>query len=413
MRNIYTSLDIGSDAVKVVVCELYKNKLNLLAASTVKSEGIKKGLITDVELASNCIKRAITKCEQMLDIKIDKIIASIPSYFSNYYIIKGETNITGEDNKPTKQDISNLINNAINNSEYENEVVSVLPIDFVNDSNELYKDPRLVTGHILKGRYLLVTTPKKNIYSVGATLEKIGIEIVDIATSGVGDIYAFKTKSMENNIGAIINIGHELTNISVYNNGVIIKSSVIGIGGKNIDNDISYIYKSSGKEARKIKEKFALSYKKYANVSDLYDIMVSDGNSKKVNQYEITEIVSSRLDDLLSSVKKELSVMTNCDLDYIIVTGGTSNVRHFDYLLKDTLGEKARTGKINVVGLRDNKYSTNIGYIIYYINSMLLKGEKTTMIDDESIESLGTVKKNVVVSTENMVGKLFEHFFGE
>ena len=51
MKHIYTSIDIGSDTIKIVVCELYQNKLNLLAASSFKSKGIKKGLITDVELA--------------------------------------------------------------------------------------------------------------------------------------------------------------------------------------------------------------------------------------------------------------------------------------------------------------------------------------------------------------------------
>ena len=55
MKHIYTSLDIGSDTIKIVVCELHQNKLNLLAASSFKSKGIKKGLITDVELATESI----------------------------------------------------------------------------------------------------------------------------------------------------------------------------------------------------------------------------------------------------------------------------------------------------------------------------------------------------------------------
>ena len=61
MKQVYTSIDIGSDTVKVVVTELCNNKINLLAASSVKSAGIKKGLITDAELASNSIKEAIQK----------------------------------------------------------------------------------------------------------------------------------------------------------------------------------------------------------------------------------------------------------------------------------------------------------------------------------------------------------------
>ena len=50
VKHIYTSVDIGSDSIKVVTSELFKGKLNLLAASSVKSKGIKKGLITDVNI---------------------------------------------------------------------------------------------------------------------------------------------------------------------------------------------------------------------------------------------------------------------------------------------------------------------------------------------------------------------------
>ena len=70
MKRIYSSIDIGSDTIKVVVCELYKNKLNLLAASSVKSKGIKKGLITDFEQAERSIKQAFVEIEEMLGIQI-------------------------------------------------------------------------------------------------------------------------------------------------------------------------------------------------------------------------------------------------------------------------------------------------------------------------------------------------------
>ena len=59
LKNIYSSVDIGTDTIKVVVCELYQNKLNLLAATSVKSRGIKKGLIHDVEEARFSLRKAM------------------------------------------------------------------------------------------------------------------------------------------------------------------------------------------------------------------------------------------------------------------------------------------------------------------------------------------------------------------
>ena len=84
MKNIYTSVDIGSDTIKVVVCELLNNKLNLLAASSVKSKGIKKGLITSFEDAQNSLKLAVSKIKDMLGTNIEHAIVSVPSYFAEY-----------------------------------------------------------------------------------------------------------------------------------------------------------------------------------------------------------------------------------------------------------------------------------------------------------------------------------------
>ena len=64
MKHVYTSVDIGSDSIKVVVCELFQNKLNLLASSSFKSQGIKKGLITNIELASQSLKEALSSVEK-------------------------------------------------------------------------------------------------------------------------------------------------------------------------------------------------------------------------------------------------------------------------------------------------------------------------------------------------------------
>ena len=95
MKHIYSSVDIGSDTIKVVVCELYRGKLNLLAASSVKSKGIKKGLITDFEEASISTKKAIKEVEDMLGIKINKVIVSVPSYFAEFNVVKGEVKVSG------------------------------------------------------------------------------------------------------------------------------------------------------------------------------------------------------------------------------------------------------------------------------------------------------------------------------
>ena len=129
MEHVYSSIDIGSDSIKVVVCELCRNRLNLLAASSVESSGIKKDLITNPKEAIKSIQKALHEIEAMLGIKIKKTIATVPSFQAEYKIIKGETKVV--DNVISNEDISNIYRQGIkNNLPSDKELVNLVPIDF-------------------------------------------------------------------------------------------------------------------------------------------------------------------------------------------------------------------------------------------------------------------------------------------
>lgn len=414
MKHIYTSVDIGSDSIKIVVCELFQNKLNLLSASSYKSRGIKRGLITDVEEASLSVRHAFSEVEQILGIKIDKVIASVPSYLAEYSFVKNEINLEKEEGETiNREDILNSLNVNIDLGPSK-EIVTILPIDFRVDDKEFIKDPIGMTGSVLGSRSIVVTTPKKNIVSVVSLLENIGVEVVDITLNNIGDLYAFKTRDMEKRLGVIINIGAETTNVSLYNKNVIIKSSLINMGGKNIDNDISYMYKVDNKTALNLKHKFALGHKRNANVSDTYEVETSMNEILKINQFEISEVVSSRVEEILNLAKKEISNLTSKKIDYIIVTGGTSNMTDIEYIFNDVFDKNVSLGNIKLLGIRNNKYSSCIGNIVYYISKLKIKGENLTMVDENNQIKLATAKRNSNdASNSSMLGKIYDYFFNE
>ena len=410
MKHIYTSLDIGSDSIKVVVCELYQNKLNLLASSSYPSSGIKKGLIMNPEEASKSLKGAIERTEEILGIKIDKVIASVPCYFSDYAIVKAEIPIENE--VVTHEDIKRVLDEAVKSFESEDkEIVTLLPIDFKLDGETGIKEPYNVACKDLGVRAVLVTTPKKNIYSVVGLLESIGIETVDISTNPIGDLYAFKNKNIDKSIGAIINIGSETTTVSLYNRGIIVKSSIIHMGGKNIDNDISYMYKTDYETANNLKLHFALGHKRNASTGDMYEIKTAYDDELRINQYEISEVVSSRLEEILNLAKKEINILTSKRIDYIIITGGTSNMTDIEYVANDVFGKDVSIGNIKLIGIRDNKYSSCVGNIVYFVSKLKLKGQEYSMVNNEEASKLASIRKSYQeINNEKMLGKLTEYF---
>ena len=398
MKHVYTSVDIGSDSIKIVVCELFQNKLNLLASSSFKSEGIKKGLITNIELASKSLKAAITSVEEMIGIKIKRVIASVPSYFAEYSVVKSEIEINDDVGVVTSEHVSELIQRA----------------SIKKEDREIVEDPVGKHAKKVSMRGIMATAHKKSVYSVIGLLDLIGIEVVEISLNNIGDLCAFKNKDIDKKIGVIINIGSETTTVSLYNKGIIVKSSVISMGGKNIDNDISYMYKTDAKTASKLKHKFALAHKRNANVSDTYEISTSLDDKLKINQFEISEIVSSRLEEILNLVKKELNILTSKRIDYIIITGGTSNMPDIEYVATDVLGKNVSIGSIKLLGIRNNKYSSCVGNIVYFISRLKMRGKNYSMINNEEASELATVRKSSVESAkETMLGKIYEHFSSE
>ncbi len=411
MKHIYTSVDIGSDSIKVVTSELFKGKLNLLAASSVKSKGIKKGLITDVNSATMSLQKAISEVENMLGIKIKKVITTIPSYFAEFTKIDGEIKINNENKMVTGDDVVKVLGQAVRGKiSSTKEMVTIVPIDFSVDSKTGIKDPKGLTGNTLRTRAILITTPKKNIYSVVGLIEAIGIEVVDISLNSIGDINALKNKGMEEKIGAIINIGAETTTVSVYNKNILIKTSIIGMAGRDIDNDISYMYKIDPEVAKKIKEKFALAHKKYASSSEIYELP----GHKNIEQLEVSTIAMSRIEEILTLAKKELLELTNRQMEYIIITGGVSNMSHFELVAENIFGKDVIIGNVRLIGIRNNKYSSAVGNIVYFINKLKIKGKNYTMVSDTDMEILSSTKKSLInVSNESMLGKVFGYFFGE
>ena len=410
MEHVYASIDLGSDSIKLVVCDLYQNHLNLLAATSMPSRGIKKGLITEPELAKKSIQLAFKQVEEMLGIRIKKVIANIPNHMAEYKIIKGECDIPGD--LITSRDMMNSYKAGIRSNLMPNEeFVTVVPIDFKINGKTVMKDPKGFPGKKLMGRAMMVTTPKKNVYSVASIIESLGIEIVDISVGSIGDINCFRNGDLDKSISAVINVGSDITTVSLYNKSIPVSTKIIGAGGRDIDRDLAYMYKIDVEEARKLKENFALAYKRNADVHDIYETVNMDNVKIKINQQAASEVVMSRINEILTLAKNELEDLTNKPIQYIIVTGGTSNMLDFEYCVHDTLPSVASKAKVKLIGVRNNKYSTVIGNIIYFLNTLKLKGMDYSMLSEDDMDELSSPRENT--NDDTMLGKVFGYFFGE
>lgn len=409
MKKIYTAIDIGSDTIKFVVGEYFKNKLNILATYEQKAKGIRKGLIVDPNLAINSIKDGIKEINNNLGIDIKKVIVGVPSYNAKFMIVTSEIEITGD--AITTDDVNNLIKASVYSKvEQDYELITVLPLTFLIDGE---KETKVVgkTGNKLEIKGIMISAPKKNVYSVLSVMEGAGLEVVDITVSALGDYYEVRNDNLDKNIGAIINLGHETTNVSVFSRGKLMNTETIQLGGINVDKDLAYMFNINVFDAREIKEKFASSHKRFIALNDVYEVKNTAGEVIKLNQIEVTEIVMDRLAELLRLAQKQILLLTKQNISYIVITGGLTEIRAFKNLVYEILGKDVIIYTEDTLGARNNKYTTSIGMIKYFIDKMEVRGKEYSMIDEQDKELLIN-PNNKNSKGKAGITKIFGNFIG-
>lgn len=409
MKKIYTAIDIGSDTIKFVVGEYFKNKLNILATYEQKAKGIRKGLIVDPNLAINSIKDGIKEINNNLGIDIKKVIVGVPSYNAKFMFVTSEIEITGD--AITTDDVNNLIKASVYSKvEQDYELITVLPLTFLIDKE---KETKVVgkAGNKLEIKGIMISAPKKNVYSVLSVMEGAGLEVVDITVSALGDYYEVRNNNLDKNIGAIINLGHETTNVSVFSRGKLMNTETIQLGGINVDKDLAYMFNINVFDAREIKEKFASSHKRFIALNDVYEVKNTAGEVIKLNQIEVTEIVMDRLAELLRLAQKQILLLTKQNISYIVITGGLTEIRAFKNLVYEILGKDVIIYTEDTLGARNNKYTTSIGMIKYFIDKMEVRGKEYSMIDEQD-EELLINPNNKNSKGKASITKIFGNFIG-
>ena len=409
MNHIYTGLDIGNGEIKIVVVNANDNNYHVLAATSVKTLGLKKNTIYDEKKLKNSLINAIKITEEKLGMKIKEVILTLPANRASMTMENGLVNIKGD--KVRGKDIESVIKDTVEDTYNDTrELVSCLPISFTVDDEASVINPLGEVGKKLFLKAVVATSPKEEIYPFINIVRSIGINITDIIYNTQADYYTVSTKELDRKMGVIINIGADITSVGVFNKGIMIKNSYLPVGSSSVDKDIAFIYKLDIKKAKSLKETFALSTPRYADSNDV--VIVTNKENKKItiNQMQISEIIESRLKEILKLSKNEINRLTKREISYIIVVGGISELAGFNYIVEDCLGRVSSCFNMKVIGIRHNKYSSAFGSCKYFDKKCILREKDINMFDSLEIDNFISPKKTNMVN-DTMTNKFFGHFF--
>ncbi len=412
MRKIMASIDIGTDSIKLVVGEMFRNKLNILASLYEPVQGMEDGLIINENEFKECLKTAISKADDIMGIPIKQVIITVPPRDLEFSVITGEIEVTNDKHVVTGSDISRVFKEALRGQIKEGrEYINLLPTSFSTSDGKKVRDPKGLESETLSARGILITAPQSNIYPILETLERLGVEVLDISLTAIGDYYEYKINEMKDNSGIIINIGHEKTEVSLFNKGILTNTESLNVGAKNIENDLMYIYKIDAKTARDIKENLGLAYSKNAKEENSIEVIDKYNDRIIVNQLEVSKIIQSRIEEILNLCKNQINILTKKEISYIIITGGLTECRDFRLILNKIFKDKVIVGRVSELGVRHNRYGAAVGLIKYYNEKSRLKDKDYSIYSIEEQQALGGYDLDEEDNDSSIV-KLFRNFFG-
>ncbi len=412
VRKIIASIDIGNDSIKLIVGEIFESRLHILSASKVDTRGLERGRIVDRDGLVNSIKEAIHEANDTLGVDVEKCILSLSMKSSRINKSAAAIKIKNENNEISSKDIQDLMAKCADGKVPEEYcLVSVLPVEFTIDNDVVVKHPVGKTSENLGLKAVVVSSPKDYVKDMLDVVNAAGLKVLDVVPSAVCDYYAHKTNLDEDDYGVVVNLGSEFSTISTFDKSILTDSVTIKNGGINIINDISFICKIDDNDAKAIYKDIVLASNKLANPNEYRLVINFEGEEIKLDQFEMSEIASSRIVDILNLVKKQINILTKKEISYIIVTGGLTELRDFNYTLDAEFGKKATLGKLQLIGARDNSYSCAAGAIMLYNERLETKGKSVSIFTTGNLDDLRLGEKESNTNNNSLLGKVFGYFF--
>lgn len=308
---ILVGLDIGSSKIRTIVgtVEEKKNMINVIGVGLSPSNGIRKGMITDIDEASSNITAALDDAERMAGEPIHRVFVGVSGTHIETYDSKGVIAISGQNAEITEDDVDRVLEAARAVSLPSNrEILRIIPKSFSVDSQRNIKYPVGMTGirleveaHIITGQSSAIKNLEKCLYQTGIDTEEIIPSVLSCAES------VLDRRQKELGV-ALIEIGATCTNLAIFEEGSVIYSAIIPVGGENVTNDLAIGLRCSIETAEKVKIEYGTCLPDEVNDREEIDLsQISKTDAHSVNKRHAAKIIEARYHEIFMMVRDELS----------------------------------------------------------------------------------------------------------
>lgn len=404
-ENIKAAVDIGTSKIVALVGEMDdEGKVYVIGHGERPAEGLRRGVVVDMEKTVKSIQKAVKDAALVSGTEIDRVTVGIAGEHIRSINSNGVVAVGRADSEITQADVDKVLGAAKAVAiPVDREIIHVIPQEYSVDDQDGIKDPIGMTGVRLEVEAHIVTasiTTARNLYRA---LERCRLEADHIVLESLGLSEAILSEDdLENGI-IVLDIGGELSNISIFHDGAVRHTAVIPLGGRAVTNDIAIGLRTTVEQAELLKISNGAALGSIVDPEEMITIQSpASPEPRELSRHVLASIIEPRVEEILSLVVREIRKANVGDMltGGMVLTGGGALLEGIIPLAEQMLDMPVRMGQI-----------TNFEHIPDEINSVqyaTVHGLLLYAFHHEPVRSSGSgFLRNLLLKCERWISKQF------
>lgn len=421
MSQVIVGLDIGTTKIACFVGRKNEHgKIEILSMGTSDSLGVARGMVQNIEKTVQSIKLAIqetkdrAKQDKEHELNIRSVNVGIAGQHIHSIQHRGIYTRTNVDTEISQKDIDALIDDMYRLAmQPGEEIIHVLPQEYIVDNNQITKDPIGMIGVRLEANFHIITGHVAAAMNINKCVQRAGLTVKETILEPLASAEAVLSDEEKEAGIVLVDIGGGTTDVAIFHEGIIRHTAVIPFGGNVITDDIKEGCTIMRPQAEKLKIKFGSALASESQENEIVCIPGLKGrNPKEISVRNLASIIQARMEEIIEHVYYEIrnSGYEKKLIGGIVVTGGGAQLKHVTQLFEYITGMDTRIGyptehlasTNSIENLTSPMYSTGIGLVLKGFETL----DKNNAHQNETVDT--TEKTKVKGHSQERKGSFFD-----
>ncbi len=371
----FVGLDIGTTKISCIIADQNgTGELRVVGVGNAPSEGLRRGVVVDLERTVASIQRSVDEAERMAGIEVKGVWAGIAGDHIRSINSRGVIAVSRRDNEIQPADVDRVVEAAKAIAiPMDREIIHVIPQEFIVDDQDGIKDPVGMSGVRLEAEVHIITGAVTSAKNICRAIQRAGLKVYDLVLEPLASSMAVLDED-ERNLGVVLlDIGGGTTDVAVFHEGSIRHTAIIPYGGASVTSDIAIGLRTPIDKAEAIKIQFGSALASLVQQEEMLAVAGVGGRTdREISRHVLASMIEPRMEEIFGLANKEVRKNHFAELlgGGVVLTGGTSLLPGAVELAEQVFEMPVRLGSPQGVGglsanVADPRFATGVGLVLH------------------------------------------------